>query len=497
MIKTLICNVPPLDSERPSLSAGILAATCQKLNHSIVLVDLNLELKDFIHNNMLSNDLFDNVFWGGYSQFNHDQESVIKLFLNYVVDKIKFNEYDYIIVSLFSFLAQPFASIFLEYLRSRTDAKIIIGGAGITKSIDISFTKSFGQHLKDKKIVDEYIVGEAEESLIQYFQQGHGPGIGNKNFVQLSNLDQYPFPNYDYHNLQRYKNSQGELEFVIVGSRGCVLNCTFCDVANTSPKYRFRSGQNIAQEIIFHYEKYGVTNFYFADSLVNGSFKAFDDMCNALVRYKFNKPISWSGQYLIRPKSNTPKDHFKMMREAGGRTLYAGIESGSDRVRAEIGKKFTNDDIEFYLENFLENKIEILFLFFSGYVSETIEDYQETLQMFPRWQKYVASGTIIGIETLNLLGILSGSPLEHIAINEKFMFMNDSESGAINTQFWLNPNNPKFDFLERAQRHVTMIEEAMKYKWPLWNSLLSLNVLEKHIVQFKNSKNKYIILNKF
>jgi len=75
--------------------------------------------------------------------------------------------------------------------------------------------------------------------------------------------------------------------------------------------------------------------------------------------------------------------------------------------------------------------------------------------------------------------------------------LNDSESGAINTQFWLNPNNPEFDFLERAKRHVMMIEEAMKYKWPLWNSLLALNVLEKHIVQFKNSKNKYIILNKF
>lgn len=496
MIKTLICNVPPLDPERPSLSAAILVATCQTLNHDITFKDLNLELYDFLRSKNLSEAFFDDVFWEITSSFTQEQLLIIHSFLHQICEKIKFHEYDYIIVSLFSYLAQPFSTIFLEYIRPLTTAKIIIGGAGITKTNDIKIKKGYGETLKEKNLIDEYILGEAEEALVNYFTKGNGPGVGNKNFIQLSELDEYPFPNYQYHELSRYQNTQGELEFVIVGSRGCVKKCTFCDVANTWPKYRYRSGKNIAEEIISHYEQYGVTNFYFADSLINGSFKAFDDMCAALINYRFEKPISWSGQYLIRPKNSTPKDHFKAIKEAGGKTLYTGIESGCDRIRFEIGKKFTNDDIDFYLENFNENKIEILFLFFTGYVSETYEDYLETLQMFPRWQKYVASGTIIGIETLNLTSILPGSPLEKIAMDKNFMFLDDHNTGVLNTKFWVDPTNPKFDYLERAKRHINLMEEAVKYKWPLWNGLLSLDLIEKGIDQFKNSKNKYIILKK-
>ncbi len=167
-----------------------------------------------------------------------------------------------------------------------------------------------------------------------YFKTGNGPGIGNNNFVQIDDLDSQLWPDYSYYNLSDYENK----ELGIVGSRGCVRNCTFCDVAKTSPKYRYRSGKNIAQEIIKHYETHGVTDFYFNDSLVNGSYKAFNDMCNALINYKFENPISWSGQYIIRPKSSTPKDHFQMLQASGCKMLFTGIESGCDRVRFELGK---------------------------------------------------------------------------------------------------------------------------------------------------------------
>jgi hypothetical protein len=264
-------------------------------------------------------------------------------------------------------------------------------------------------------------------------------------------------------------------------------------VAKTSPKYRYRSGDSIAKEIIHHYETHGITDYYFADSLVNGSFKAFDEMCNGLARYTFAEPIKWSGQYIIRSKQTTPKNHFEMLKASGCRTLFVGIESGCDRVRFELGKKFTNDDIEYYLENFSQQGIEVLFLFFTGYVSETEQDHAETLQMFRRWQRFVADGTIQGIETLNILSILPGAPLEQYAKDKQFLFLHD-ENGALNLRSWVNPAMPNYDFKERVRRHITMVEEAMKYKWPLWNGCLSMDLYEQSLTKFATSPKRYFTI---
>jgi radical SAM superfamily enzyme YgiQ (UPF0313 family) len=426
--------------------------------------------------------------------YSENQKKVINEFLLNYFEYLNVKEFDYIVVSLFSFLAQSFANIFLPELRKVSKAKIIIGGAGLTKLVSDPTYIGYGQELKNKNLIDEFITGEAEEALIQYFSTGSGPGIGNSNFIQLDDLDRYPFPDYSEYDLSNYRTQDGSLELNIIGSRGCVRDCTFCDVRKTSPKYRFRSGKNIADEIIHHYENYGVTDFYFADSLVNGSYKAFDDMCNALTNYKFHKPISWSGQYIIRTKETTPKNHFDLLAASGAKNLYVGIESGCDKIRFEIGKKFTNNDIDFYLENFYKHNIKILFLFFTGYITETLDDYKETLKMFPRWQKFVASGTIIGVETLNLLSILPGTHLESLAMNNNFVFKQNDDNGHLNTKFWIDPGQPTYDYLERVKRHLGVMEEAIKYKWPVWNASISLNLIEQSLISFNNPKNRYIKL---
>jgi len=275
----------------------------------------------------------------------------------------------------------------------------------------------------------------------------------------------------------------------LIGSRGCVRKCTFCDVAKTSPKYRYRSGKNIAQEIMHHYQKHKVTSFFFTDSLVNGSYKAFNEMCAALSTYDYVDQLSWSGQYIIRSRSATPMSHFDNLAQSGCDTLFVGLESGCDRIRFEMGKKFTNDDVDFYLENFAKRDIKFLFLFYTGYVGETEQDYQETLSMFSRWQRYVATGTIVGIETLNVLAILPDTPLEQQALLKNFQFLHDGEK--INRRLWVDPTQPDFDFRKRVERHIGMIEEAMRYKWPLWNGNLSLTLYEQSLRKFNKAPKIY------
>ena len=498
MTKTLVCSVPPLDFSRPPIGGALMCGICKNLNHDVEAIDLQIELNKFLKLKNLPITFFDDVFYnedGGLEitpliqDFSKEQSIVLNEFIDIQIKDISKKHYDYILLGLFSYLGQRFTTKFVSKLRNQTSAKIIIGGVGVTSlSIDQTSSK-FGQILKESNLIDCYIVGEAEEALPMYFTKGSGPGINNNNFVQLDNLDQYPVCDYSFYKFSDYPS---DVELTIIGSRGCVRSCTFCDIAKTYPKYRYRSGQNVADEIIKHYENYGIKRFYFADSLINGSEKMLYDMCQTLIDYDFHDPISWSAQYIIKNRKSVKKEHFDMLKKAGCSRLFVGIESGSDKVRAEVGKNFTNDDIDFYLENFSSVGIEILFLFFSGYISETLDDHYETLKMFKRWQKYVADGTIFAIETLNILTVFPGSPLEKIARNSNFHFLQNN-NGTVNELFWLNPNNPSLDFNERVRRHLEMMKEAIKYKWPLWNGDLTLDIYYQSLLQYNElSKNKVI-----
>ena len=494
MTKTLIYSLPPLERTRPPLSGAILASICKNEGHDVHVSDLQINLDTFLQQQNIDREYFGDVFYEQSSNFNNDQIALLTRFIKLELESVAEQNYDYVLVSLFSYLARPFAEIFLPLLRFATQAKIVVGGAGIThRDSPLSPQTAFAEKLKNNQVIDNFIIGEAEEILPIYFSKKDGPGINNYNFKQIDDLDAQPWPDYSFYNLTNYHNDIRKKELFVIGSRGCVRKCTFCDVAATSPKYRYRSGYNIAQEIIHHYEEHGITDYQFADSLVNGSFKAFDEMCNSLANYNFDNPIKWSGQYIIRSKNTTPKHHFEMLKASGCNMLFIGIESGCDRVRFELGKKFTNDDIEYYLENFNQQDIQTLFLFFTGYVSETKKDHEETLAMFKRWQRYVATGTIQGIETLNVLGILAGTPLEKMAIENNFVFLKDHE-GRINARSWINPQNPGFDFKERVRRHISMIEEAIKYKWPLWNGQLAMRLYEQSITKFENSSKIYVPL---
>jgi hypothetical protein len=90
--------------------------------------------------------------------------------------------------------------------------------------------------------------------------------------------------------------------------------------------------------------------------------------------------------------------------------------------------------------------------------------------------------------------VLPDTHLESIAINKNFVFQQDAATGHMNTKFWLDPARPEFDFKERVRRHLRIMEEGIKYSWPLWNAGFSLSSIEQSFVSFKNPQNRYMLL---
>jgi radical SAM superfamily enzyme len=189
-------------------------------------------------------------------------------------------------------------------------------------------------------------------------------------------------------------------------------------------------------------------------------------MCEILASYNFKESIKWGGQFIFRDRKTVKPEHFEMIAAAGGDTFYVGVETGCDRIRKEMGKNFTNDDIEYQLEQFNKNNLKCTFLMFPGYVTESYEDHLDTIAMFKRWQKYVATDTINSIELGFPLIIMEKTPLASQIHDMQLNFL--SHENLPTNHLWISKLNPTLDFVERVRRQVELYEEAIKYKWPIW-----------------------------
>jgi hypothetical protein len=212
-----------------------------------------------------------------------------------------------------------------------------------------------------------------------------------------------------------------------------------------------------------------------SDSLVNGSLKAFKDFINTLSNYNITNsenPIKWVGQYITRSRSSALDDqYYDQLKLSGGEGLTIGVESGSDAVRAHMKKQFTTADIDHELAQFDQRGIVCVLLFFSCYPTETWQDFMDTVNMFIRYQKYCASGTVYKI-TL-------GTPYTHHA--QTPLWNMQEEIGLISEKgsdiLWRLNSNKELTFHERIRRRLILQEVAVALKLPMSRNSAELNQL--------------------
>lgn len=292
-----------------------------------------------------------------------------------------FKGYDWIGASVFTFNSQIFTKLFLEVVREMYPTiKIVLGGAGMTSNhSNVNFiTKDFGVDMINRGLADYVLKGEGDRAL---------PALLTGNdyfFPQMDDLSNMPIPDYSDINFSLYSKPT----LIVTGSRGCVRQCTFCDVHANWKKYKYRPGTDVANEIIHQYYTYGVKHFHFSDSLVNGSLKEFRIFCKTLAEAKL--PIEWRGQFIFR--SGMTDEDWDNLADSGCKGLWIGIESGSNIVRWHMKKKFSNADMYKSIEALGKRKINMLYLLIVGYPTETEKDFNDTLELLRRsvaYKRYV------------------------------------------------------------------------------------------------------------
>jgi len=313
----------------------------------------------------------------------------------------------YVGISLFTYQCIRTAKLLCVYLRTMAPhVKIILGGPGL--SHNGLHGVNIGAELKELNLCDFWVKSEGENPIIKILQDDYE---STPEWSQIQDLDEFPIPVYDSYRWNLYKK-----HMPITGSRGCVRQCTFCDIHTHWKKFVWRSGKSIANEMIAQSNKHRIYHFAFTDSLINGSMKAYKEMCNVLRDHNqtAKKRLTWSGQFIFRPKNQMPEEVWQLSQEAGLTQVYIGIESLDEGIRDHMRKKFSNDDILYGVQAMEKYGIEGTFLMIVGYVTDTEETIANQKQMFRTLAPY-AGTAITKIAVGSTLAILPGTPLAKMA----------------------------------------------------------------------------------
>lgn len=153
-------------------------------------------------------------------------------------------------------------------------------------------------------------------------------------------LDALPFPDrYAMNNGLYLRPDTGEPQATITTSRGCGAKCTYCLTPVISgTKIRYRSPENIYQELKECYHQHGIKNFFFKSDTFTMNKHWVIELCEKIYNSDLRGKIEWVANSRVNPLE---LETLKAMKKAGCWLVAFGFESGSAETLIKIRKGAT------------------------------------------------------------------------------------------------------------------------------------------------------------
>ncbi|MEV0036221.1 radical SAM protein [Streptomyces sp. NPDC050804] len=196
-------------------------------------------------------------------------------------------------------------------------------------------------------------------------------------------IDTLPMVNRVFLPQDPYVADDGRTEANIVGSRGCPYDCGFCGAAvsaNPDVKIRARAPENIITELEVLHDTHGATAFRFVDDLFLGAASVIRPQMEAFTRHRVGDRFVWDATGRINVLHRVDTNMLDTLARNGLREVALGIESGSDRVLADMDKRITARMTESVTRRLLERGIGVKGYFILGYPGERHDDLQATVR---------------------------------------------------------------------------------------------------------------------
>ena len=404
MTDILLAFAPWVEGNRPPLAPAVLKAALQQAGFQATTVDLNAKVVNLVAQHTRGAELR-HFFLTQELAPGLDQD--VAEIVEHCADYLLSYGVNTIGISLLSQDSQFFTAWLCYHLKTvNPRIKIVIGGSGIKNFIAQS-NMMYAEELKKCGIVDDYIFGDGEYSVVEYARNNLSyPGINSNTWQAIDDLDSLPWADFSDYCWEDYP-ARG---IPICDSRGCVRTCEFCDIIEHWKKYKYRTADNIFQEMLYQINQHGITDFFFYNSLTNGNMREFVKLLDLICEYNRThaQPISWDGYFIVRNQRQHPESMWQKLHDSGA-SLILGIESVVEHVRKGLGKNFDNVDIDYHLEMAQRYRVPVSLLLIVGYPTETLADFEYTKQWFRERERF--NDTVTSV-TCTLSAVLPNTQLE-------------------------------------------------------------------------------------
>lgn len=389
------------------MAPALLKGIAEEQGYRAVGLDLNIEIVDWVDrqpNRQQLEHAFNHaaIDWSLADQIYH--------IVDHCAQRILEHKPRVIGLSLLTWGSQLLTQWLCIHLRSLApDAAIIIGGSGI-KNFIASSNNQFCEFMLNQKLIDFYITGDGELALQQWLQGNYDyPGINSLTWQQPTDISNFAYPDYRDYRFDLYLRP----EIALTDSRGCIKTCEFCDIIEHWKKYVWRTADSVFAEMLEQIKRHNIRHFTMRNSLTNGNMKQFRQWLNLIADFNRSRPrqeqISWDGYFIVREAEQHPDELWSVLAQTNP-MLIMGIESPIQRLRWNMGKKFTDQALDYHLSMAQKYGIDVLLLVIVASPTETREEFCQTQQWFQQRLHY-AKNPIMGV-SLALASVLPNTEWE-------------------------------------------------------------------------------------
>jgi radical SAM superfamily enzyme YgiQ (UPF0313 family) len=322
----------------------------------------------------------------------------------------------------------------------------------------------YPEHVLRKTHASAVVIGEGEETfkeLLHALESGSdlkgikGLAIRDSDGTcfytgkrdRIDDLDSIPLPYYEGFKNFKFTNYAGYPALprptaAIISSRGCVYNCTFCgSTMFWGSRWRYRSAANILNEIEWLRKTYRVQSIFFFDDNFTVNQERVANICDELIRRGWNIP--WSCCSHVKMVN---RKLLALMKRSGCVNIDFGVESGSDRILANIRKQQKRSDIERTFALVHEMGIKPRACLMVGNPGEDESTIDQTVDMINTIKPWSSIGS-------SILWLLPGTTVYADAV----------ASGYISDDYWLTHDDVPYNLQEYSYRQLYQLRQRLMH----------------------------------
>ncbi len=263
-----------------------------------------------------------------------------------------------------------------------------------TAALGTHVTSLPGETMQQEHALDAVVRGEPEYTLrelakslaagrfgedvqgVTYRKNGDGALVQNTARPFIANLDELPFPAWQFIHPQNYRLPITREPYLLVNAeRGCPYPCNFCTApVYNGKKVRTKTPARTVDEMQWVHKNFGVNHIMFWSDGFTLDKNFARETCEEILRRNFK--INWIANSRV---DDVDFELLKLMKRAGCWILGFGIDSGSQETLDKVGKKFTLSQVRDAVKWARKAELTTCGFFIIGFPHENESHFKETI----------------------------------------------------------------------------------------------------------------------